>query len=237
LVKANWDQVAAEEAASGDGTHATAYVDISQFGLLRLWAAVRDEATARADMGPWWGENCQQSYNDAAIRLSRAFAAWRNGTARFPTFARKGRAGSVKFCGTSFEVVDRYHIRLAKVGTVKMYESMRKLMRHVERGTATVSSVTVRRESGGWFAVFTATVTIPDPASRTTGRTVGLDLGLTTLVTGATPDGTHVLSVDNPRHYVRTQRQLAHAQRVASRRQGPLRGVAPSNRWLRANAL
>lgn len=235
LVKANWNQIAAEKLASGDGTHTTGYVDLSHFGLLRLWVSVRDEATARADMPPWWGENCQQSYNDAAIRLSRAFAAWRKGTARFPTFTSKGRGESVKFCGTSFRIVDRHHVRFAKVGTVKTYESMRKLVRHLERGTATVSSVTVKRESGGWFAVFTATVTIPDPTPRTQGRTIGLDLGLATLVTGATPDGCHVLSVDNPRHYVRAQHQLAHAQRVASRRQGPRPGVAPSKRWQRAN--
>ena len=107
LVKANWDQIAAEKLASGDGTHTTAYVDISHFGLLRLWVSVRDDATARDGMAPWWSENCQQAYNDAAIRLSRAFTAWRNKTARFPTFATKGRSESVKFCGVSFGIVDR----------------------------------------------------------------------------------------------------------------------------------
>lgn len=230
LVKANWDQIAAEKTASGDGTHATGYIDTSQFGLLRVWAAIRDDAA------PWWGENCQQAYNDAAIRLSRAFAAWRRGTGRFPTFHRKGHRQSVKFCGTSYGIVDRHHIRLAKVGAVKTYESMRKLVRHLERGTATVSSVTVKLESGGWFAVFTTTVTIPEPQPRTQGRVIGLDVGLTTLVTGATPDGGHVLNVDNPRHYARAQCHLAHVQRVTSRRQGPERGRAPSKRWERANA-
>ena len=40
----------------------------------------------------------------------------------------------------------------------------------------------------------------------------------------------------NPRNYQRNEQRLAKAQRVASRRQGPLKGQAPSNRWKRANA-
>ncbi len=57
-----------------------------------------------------------------------------------------------------------------------------------------------------------------------------------TLYTGATPTGEHVLDVANPRHFVSSEKRLAHAQRVASRRQGPRQGVAPSKRWQRANA-
>ena len=59
--------------------------------------------------------------------------------------------------------------------------------------------------------------------------------GQATLFTGATPTGKQVLSVENPRNYVKSQKRLAKAQRVTSRRQGPRKGVAPSNRWRRAN--
>ena len=44
-----------------------------------------------------------------------------------------------------------------------------------------------------------------------------------------------MLSVANPRNYQSRQARLARAQRVASRRCGPRKGVAPSNRWRRAN--
>ena len=91
------------------------------------------------------------------------------------------------------------------------------------------------RETGGWFVAFTATVARPDPKPRTGNRVVGIDVGLATLFTGATPDGEHVLSVANPRNYAKSQKRLAKAQRVTSRRQGPARGQAPSNRWRRAN--
>jgi putative transposase len=68
LVKDNWAQVRAEKQASADGeTHTTEYVSTNHFGLLYLWADVRDKAA------PWWAENSAQAYNDAALRLSKAF--------------------------------------------------------------------------------------------------------------------------------------------------------------------
>lgn len=230
LVKDNWAIIRAEKQASEDGeTHTTEYVPTNHFGLLYLWVEVRDEAA------PWWAENSAQAYNDAALRLSKSFTNWRKGRAGFPKFKKRRETGSVKFCGTSFGLVDRHHVRLAKVGQVKTYESMRKLARSVEKGRAKVTSVTVSRETGGWFVSFTATVQRPDPQPRTGSRVVGVDVGLTTLLTGATPEGERVLSVENPRNYAKSQRRLARAQRVTSRRQGPARGVTPSNRWRRAN--
>jgi putative transposase len=230
LVKDNWAQVRAEKQASDDGeTHATEYVSTSHFGLLYLWADVRDDAA------PWWAQNSSQAYNDAALRLSKSFTNWKQGRAGFPKFKKRRETGSVKFCGTSFGLVDRHHVRLAKVGQIKTYESMRKLARKLEKNTAKVTSVTVSRETGGWFVSFTATVQRPDPAPRTGSRVVGVDVGLTALFTGATPSGGQVLSVENPRNYAKSQRRLAKAQRVTSRRQGPARGVTPSNRWRRAN--
>jgi putative transposase len=230
LVKDNWATIRAEKQASVDGeTHSTEYLSTNHFGLLYLWAEVRDE------VAPWWSENSAQSYNDAALRLSKAFTSWKQGRAGFPKFKKRHETGSVKFCGTSFGLVDRHHVRLAKVGQVNTYESMRKLARRVEKGTAKVKSVTVSRETGGWFVSFTTTVQRPDPQPRTGNRVVGIDVGLTTLFTGATPEGEHVLSVENPRNYAKSQKRLAKAQRVTSRRQGPARGQKPSNRWRRAN--
>jgi putative transposase len=229
LVKQNWDQVAAEKAASGDGLHTTEYLSTTHFGLLYAWQAVRDEAA------PWWAENSAQVYNDAAQRLSKAFANWRAGRGGFPTYRRRQHNESVKFSGTSFTIIDRHYIRLSRIGMVKTYESMCKLVRRVENGTARVVTATLKREAAGWFVVFTVEVERPDPQPRTGGRVVGLDVGLSTLVTGATPDGNQVLSVANPRQYQRAQAKLAHTQRIASRRQGPAKGRAPSNRWRRAN--
>jgi putative transposase len=232
-VSQNWAQVKAEKEASGDGTHVTEYLSTSHFGFLYQWSGIRDE------VAPWWGENSAQAYNDAAQKLSKAFANFRQGRAGFPAVKRKQHAASVKFSGTSFSLHGRHHVRLSRVGLVKTYESMRKLARRVENGTARVVTATVRRESGGWFVAFMVVVQRPDPPPPRTpadgGNVIGLDLGLTTLVTGASPHGEVLLEAGNPRNYRLSEARLAKAQRVASRRRGPVRGVAPSNRWRRAN--
>ena len=138
-VSENWAQVKAEKKASGDGSHTTEYLSTSHFGFLYQWAGIRDE------VAPWWGENSTQAYNDAAQKLSKAFTNFRQGRAGFPAAKRKQHAASVKFSGASFSLAGRHHVRLSRVGLVKTYESMRKLARRVENGTARVVTATVRR--------------------------------------------------------------------------------------------
>jgi putative transposase len=96
-------------------------------------------------------------------------------------------------------------------------------------------AATVSERSGTWAVSFTVEVTRQVPVTREPERIIGVDVGITTLYTGATPEGEHVLDVANPRHFVTAEKKLAHAQRIASRRQGPRKGVAASKRWKKAN--
>jgi putative transposase len=229
MVKDNWDENRAKEDA-GLEVAKEDYVSTSHFGLLYLWAEHRDE------LAPWWAENGSSTYNDAAQRLSKAFTNFHKGRAKFPHFKRRGQSGSVRIMGPAVHLDDSHHVTISRIGAIKTYESTRKLYRHLERGTGRIVAATLRHRNAKWQVSFTAEVTRQLPATRTPERIIGVDLGITTLYTGATPNGTQVLEVDNPRHLVRAQHTLAHAQRVASRRQGPKKGVAPSNRWRRANA-
>jgi putative transposase len=228
LVKDNWDENRAKKEAGVEVTQEE-WVDTSHFGLLYLWAEHRDERA------PWWTENGSSTYNDATQRLSKAFTNFRKGRAKFPTFKSKGQGGSVRFMGPAVRLVDSHHVRISRIGEVKTYESTRKLFRHLERGTGRIVAATVTQRSGKWQVSFTVEVTRQVPVTRAPERIVGVDVGLTTLYTGATADGELVLDVDNPRHFVRAQKKLAHAQRIAARRQGPKKGVAPSKRWKKAN--
>ncbi len=229
LVKANWDENRTHREAGEDVANED-YLGTSHFDLLYLWAAKRDE------LAPWWGENGSSTYNDAAQRLSRAFANWRKGVGKFPTFKSRGRSGSVRFTNQTVRLTDAHHVRVARIGEVKTYESMRKLHRHLERGTGRILAATVSQASGRWWISFTVEVQRAIPTTRPPERVIGVDVGISTLYTGATPCGEHVLSVVNPRNYQKSEARLARAQRVSARRQGPRRDVAPSNRWLRANA-
>jgi putative transposase len=228
LVKDNWDENRAKREAGAEISKKD-WVSTSHFGLLYLWAEHRDE------LAPWWAENSSSTYNDAAQRLSRAFTNFREGRSRFPRFKRRVQGGSVRFMGPAVRLADSHHVRISRIGEVKTYESIRKLFRHLERGTGKIVASTVSERSGKWQISFTVEVICQNPVTRSPERIIGVDVGITTLYTGATPDGEHVLDVANLRHFQRAEKSLAHAQRIASRRQGPGRGVAPSERWKKAN--
>ena len=229
LTLANWDENQARKDA-GEEVTKDDYVDTGHFGLLRLWSDTRD------DVAPWWGENGASAYNDATQRLSRAMTNFYKKRAKVPRYKRRGLGESVRFTNQAVHLTDSHHVKVSRIGEVKTYESTRKLYRHLERGTGRIVAATISRRSGTWFISFSASITALIPTTRAPERIIGIDVGLSTLYTGATTDGEHVLSVANPRNYQRRERQLAHAQRQASRKQGPRRGVAPSSRWKRANA-
>lgn len=86
------------------------------------------------------------------------------------------------------------------MGQVKTFESTRKLYRHLSRGTGRIVSATVSQRNGQWRVAFTCEITREVPVSRSPERVIGIDVGISTLYTGATPDGTRVLTLDNPRH-------------------------------------
>jgi putative transposase len=141
LVKTNWDENRARK-ESGEEVPREGYLGTSHFDLLYLWSAKYDE------VAPWWGENGSSTYNDAAQRLSKAFANWKKGTGRVPTFKSRGRGGSVRFTNTAVRLTDSHHVRVSRIGEVKTYESTRKMYRHLERGTGRILAATVSQSAG-----------------------------------------------------------------------------------------
>ena len=121
------------------------------------------------------------------------------------------------------------------MGKVKTYESTRKLYRHLDRGTGRILSASLSEHAGKWWVSFSVEVDRKLPPTRAPEKIIGVDVGLTNLYAGGTPDGEQVLSIANPHYLAVAQRRIARAQRVVSRRQGPRKGVAPSKRWKRAN--
>jgi putative transposase len=228
LLKANWDENWTKKRDGVEVTNAD-YLGTGHFDLQRVWYEHRDE------LAPWWSENGASTYNYACLNLARAFANYRKGRAKFPKFKRRSQGGSVSFITNAVRIAEPHHVRVSRIGEIKTYESMRKLRRHLERATGRIVSSTVTLSNGKFFIAFSVEVTRAIPMARPSGKIIGIDVGLTTLYTGATPDGEHVLTVDNPRHYASAEKKLDHAQRIASRRQGPKKGVAPSNRWKKAN--
>jgi putative transposase len=228
LVQENWDANRARKEA-GEEVPMEDYLGTGHLDLQKIWYQRRDE------LAPWWGENSSSTYNYACLNLSKAFTNWRAGRAKFPTRKSRRNRGSVSLMSSAVRLADSHHVRISRVGEIKTYESTRKLYRHVERGTGRIKAATVSRVGDEFFIAFTLEVQRAVPATRAPEMIIGIDAGLNTLYTGATPGGEHVLNVENPRNYQKSEQKLARAQRVTSRRQGPGPGKKPSKRWQRAN--
>ncbi len=226
LVLDNWEEARVAKEAGHEVTKEH-YLGTRQLDLQRLWYERRHEATA------WYQENSSSTYNYAQLHLARAFTNFYQGRSRVPKFKRKGRAESFTVASGATRLVDSHHVRLSRIGEIKTYESMRKLHRHLSRGTGRVTSVTISERRGQYHLAFSVEVIRTIRVVRGPERVIGVDVGISTLYTGATPEGEWVLSVANPRNYQKKEQRLARAQRRASRRQGPRGGVAPSNRWKR----
>ncbi|GAA4229852.1 IS607 family element RNA-guided endonuclease TnpB [Actinomadura meridiana] len=190
--------------------------------LHRLW-----NQTKKTDptLG-WWAENSKCVYQEAFRDLDRAlreFVRSRNG-------ARKGRLGFPRFkkrsqCRDSFRFSTGVMrcagrtVALPRLGTVATHESTRKLTRRLDNGTARILSATVSRTADRWHVSFTVHVERPAPARHARpGSAVGVDLGVTTLLTGVADGGT-VIEIPGPKALRTRLRKLARLSRVHARAQ------------------
>ena len=233
LVKGVLDQRAAERTYGIAEDDLTPCLGWSLPALRRAWNQRKDV------VAPWWAENSKEAYNTGLDSLARSLEAWsksRKGqragaSIGFPRFhARRGRA-SVRFTtGTIRVEVDRHHVTLPRLGTIRTHESTRKLARRIEAGTARVLSATVTRDAAGrWHVSFQTLVQRSSPCAAHVAvrhRAVGVDVGVRNLLVVATPHGTEVGRVPAPKSLAAAQRRLRSLQRKAARSGSSIRRTA-----------
>jgi len=122
----------------------------------------------------------------------------------YPRFRGRDRFDSfgLKEYGNGFRL-DGRRLRLTGIGRVPV--------RWHRPVGGTIKTVRIRRQAGKWYACFSCEVR-PE-ALPSTGAEVGLDVGITSLLT--TSDGEHI---ENPRWYRSSQARLRVLQRRVSRR-------------------
>ena len=236
-IAAALDARAAERAA---GNQPTTHIP-GRFDLGPAWTAHKNDP----DNGLHWvGENFVGTYQAAfrdADAAWKAFFASRAGKRKGPRmgrprFKKKGRArDSFQVHGDTLRVIDSRHVKLPKIGVVRVHEPTRKLGRRLRNGSARIVRGTVARTAQRWHISLTVAVqrkirTGPS-ARQQAGGTVGVDLGVKHLATLST--GEHV---PNPRHLATAARKLASAQRTMARRQKGGKGQKSSHRYRRAAA-
>jgi putative transposase len=153
-----------------------------------------------------------QVLQDVILRVERTYQAFfrrvKNGeTPGYPRFQGRGRYNSFTYpqYGMHSEVVlDGGMLSLSKIGRIRL---------RVHRPLAgTPKTVTISRETDGWYACISC-AQVPTEPLPLTGRETGIDVGLKVFL--VTADGKYV---ENPRHQRKAEKGLKKAQRCVPRR-------------------
>lgn len=208
----------------------------------RVFVVAGDGTTDVAVTGlRWRGQVCQQVFEEAAVDLGSALAAFsssRRGTrpgrrVGFPRFKRKSTTVPAFRVRTKHPRTGRPPIRvgdgrprsvtLPGVGTVAVHDDTRRLRRLLTGQRGRVLFATVSRRAGRWWVSLHVEAADlhpdarhrPRPAAEYAGGWVGLDRGLTAFVVAATAAGREVARVTDPPKALaaglRRQRRLARA--------------------------
>jgi putative transposase len=213
----NWGLARCQERYAAEGKW------YSAIDLHELWNAAKKANPALA----WWAENSKCAYQEAFRDLDRAlrdFIKSKKGLRKgkrlgFPKAKKRGKckdsfrfgAGTMRCAGTT--------VTLPRLGTIRTHESTRKLARRLENGTARILSATVTRTAQRWFVSFTVEVERATPEHHARpGSTIGVDLGVRTLLTGV-DDAGNVVRVPGPKPFRTSLRKLCRASRAHARRQ------------------
>jgi putative transposase len=155
----------------------------------------------------WLNEVSSVPTQQALRHLDRAFRNFFEGRAQYPAFHKKRGRQAAEYTTSAFRWdADTRTLILAKMDAP--------LDIHWSRSfTGMPTTVTVTKDTAGrYFVSFLVEeeVALLPP----TGTVIGLDLGISALVTLSNGE-----KVTNPKHLARKQRRLAHAQRNLARKQ------------------
>jgi putative transposase len=140
--------------------------------------------------------------------LQSAFAAFWEKRARYPRFkSRKRGRASAEYTRAAFRWRDG-RLTLAKMDGPLNIVWSRPLPEGAEPSTVTVS----RDPAGRWHVSILVETTVAH--ARPTGRVVGVDAGITSLLTLSTGE-----KITNPKHERRDRERLARAQRALARKE------------------
>ena len=164
------------------------------------------ELKSREDTA-WLAEADSNALQQVIIDLDRAFDNFfkrKSQGVGFPKFKKKKMAKK-SYRTTKARIIDDSHVFIPKLGVVKA-----RITRSVE---GRITSATIKQTpSGKYFIVFTC-VDITEPPKTKTGKSVGIDLGIASLVT--TSDGQKIEGIADTR---KLDKKLARQQRKLSRK-------------------
>lgn len=156
-----------------------------------------------------------QVLQNVGVRIDLAFKAFfrrcKSGEKPgYPRFRGKGWYDSFTYpqcpkTGAPFKFSDDEHIKLAKIGVVRL-KKHRKLL-------GTMKTCTVKRSSTDKWYVCISCEDVPAKTLKANKKRIGIDVGLSSFATLSSGE-----SIDNPRFFKQEERALAKAQRKHSKK-------------------
>ncbi|MEG3968277.1 RNA-guided endonuclease TnpB family protein [Microcoleus sp. T2B6] len=156
-----------------------------------------------------WLSNCySQVLQAATLNLTTAYKNFFDKRAQFPKFKSKKHKQSIQY-PQNVQVVSDSELKFPKLGVVKA-----KLHRPID---GKIKTVTVSQNpSGKYFAAILFEIEGENPEISTSGKIVGIDLGLKHFAIVA--DGTKISKFENPQHFVKYQQNLKRKQQKLARK-------------------
>ncbi len=194
----------------------------------------------------WRHEVPSDVFECASVDAARALKNWsdskkgaRRGTpVGFPRFAAKGRTtpsfrlrNRAKPGETpSIRFTDPAHLRLPKIGEVRVFGPTRRVRRMIDLGRFHVYSATITQRGGRWICSLTGVAAQFHPARRHPKDRhvvpVGIDRGVTSLAVVANADGQLLAVFEGVNQLRRAHEQLVRAQKTLARATPGSRGRA-----------
>lgn len=214
---------------------------INAFNAWKLTAAAGVDDAGQPGL-PWRAEVCQQVFEEGAVDLGSALAAFTSGRnktrrgrpARFPRFKKKStdrasfrmrNKGVGARSAIRVGVGTACSIRLPKLGELTVRESTRPLRRMLRKGAAKILFATVSfRSDGRWHVALNVEAEEFHPARRhadvEASPVVGIDRGLATFAVVADDGGRDVDRIESPRPLRAAMRVLRKKSKSLSRKKG-----------------
>ena len=144
----------------------------------------------------------------ATLNLTTAYKNFFDKRAQFPKFKSKKHKQSIQY-PQNVQVVSDSELKFPKLGVIKA-----KLHRPID---GKIKTVTVSQNpSGKYFAAILFEIEGENPEISTSGKILGIDLGLKHFAIVA--DGTKISKFENPQHFVKHQQNLKRKQQKLARK-------------------
>ena len=136
-------------------------------------------------------------------RVERSFKNFFRGSG-YPRFQGRNRYDSFTYPQNGFKITDDGKLKLSKIGEVRIFQH-----REIK---GQIKICTIKRDGDQWYASFSV-VMDPEPPLEPTGQSVGVDVGLKSLVTLSNGE-----QVEPPQYLRQSEEKLIKAQRQLSRK-------------------